>query len=119
MLTVHIENIGDMAIIECEGRIVRSEAAFKLRKAVTSQDDVRTIVLDLTEVYAIEGGGLGMLGVLQKWAIDQGIQLKLYNLTSSVRNRLEHNDWMRFDIASFEEVMALLARADTQYSKAA
>jgi hypothetical protein len=36
MLSVHIDNIGEMAVIECEGRIVRSEAAFKLRAAVNS-----------------------------------------------------------------------------------
>jgi anti-anti-sigma regulatory factor len=59
MLSVHSENIGDLAVVECEGRVVRSEAAFKLREAVTSQRDARTIVLDLSEVHAIEGGGLG------------------------------------------------------------
>jgi anti-anti-sigma regulatory factor len=63
MLTVHIENIGDLTVIECEGRIVRSEAAFKLRDAVTLQSDSRIIVLDLSEVSAIEGGGLGMCHV--------------------------------------------------------
>jgi len=123
MLSVHIDNIGDVAVIECEGRIVRSEAAFELRKAVTSEASARTIVLDLTEVHAIEGGGLGMLGALQRWALDQGIRLRLYNPTSSVRNTLERNDWMQFDIASVEEVTALLAGAETnaecQYSKAA
>ena len=30
MLSVHSERIGEIAVIECEGRIVRSEAAFKL-----------------------------------------------------------------------------------------
>ena len=63
MLSIHIENVGEMAIIECEGRIVRSEAALELRKAVNLQSDARTIVLDLSEVSAIEGGGLGMLRV--------------------------------------------------------
>jgi len=119
MLTLHVQNIGDIALIECEGRIVRSDAAFELRRAVMSQADARTIVLDLTEVYAIEGGALGMLAVLQKWAFDQGIQLKLFNPRSSVRNRLESCDSMSFDIASLDEVMALMARADTQYPKAA
>jgi len=118
MLTVHIQNIGDMAFIECQGRIVRSEAAFELRKAVLSQGNARTIVLDLTEVHAIEGGGLGMLAVLQKWAFNQGIQLKLFNPTFAVKNTLEHNEWMHFDLASFEEVMALMARAENQYPKA-
>ena len=61
MLKLNIDNIGDLAIVECEGRIVQSEAAFKLRDAVTSQRDARTVVLELSEVHALEGGGLGML----------------------------------------------------------
>jgi len=39
MLKLNINNIGDLAIVECEGRIVLSEAAFKLRDAVTVQMD--------------------------------------------------------------------------------
>jgi hypothetical protein len=58
MPTVHIDNVGEMAIIECAGRFVRSEAALKLRDAVRSQTDVRVVVLDLTEMHAIGGGGL-------------------------------------------------------------
>ena len=119
MLTVHIENIGDMAVVACKGRIVRSEAAFKLRDAVMSQQNARTIVLGLTEVYVIEGGGLAMVAALQKWAQEHEIQFKLFNPTYSVENRLQHNDWMRFDIATFEEVMALLMRAEGQHTKAA
>ena len=74
-LTVNIKNIGEMAVLECKGRIVRSEAAFKLRKAVTSQPNARVVVLDLSEVHAIHGGGLGMLWFLQQWAHDHNIQL--------------------------------------------
>jgi hypothetical protein len=33
MLGLHIEKIVDLAVVECEGRIARSEAAFKLREA--------------------------------------------------------------------------------------
>ena len=58
MPSVHIDNVGEMAIIECAGRFVRNNAAFKLRDAVTSQTDVRVVVLDLTEMHAIGGGGL-------------------------------------------------------------
>ena len=53
MPSVHIDNVGEMAIIECAGRFVRNEAAFKLRDAVTSQTDARVVVLDLTEMHAI------------------------------------------------------------------
>ena len=84
MMSVAIENIGDLAVIECEGRVVRSEAAFRLREAVTSQQDARVIVLDLSEVRAIEGGGLGMLVFLQRWAYDHDIRLKLFNPTKWV-----------------------------------
>jgi anti-anti-sigma regulatory factor len=120
MLTLGIEKLGDMAVVECKGRIVQSDAAFELRKAVTSQQNVRAVVLDLTEVRAIEGGGLGMLWFLQRWAEDHDIQLKLYNPTNSVRYRLEHNNSMlRFDIATFEEMMSLLAHADNPQTKAA
>jgi anti-anti-sigma regulatory factor len=64
MLTVNIEEVGEMTVVECIGRIVRSESSLKLREAVTSQLDARIIVVDLSEVTAIEGGGLGMLVVL-------------------------------------------------------
>ena len=120
MLSVHIDNIGEMAVIECEGRIVRSEAAFKLRAAVNSQSDARIIVLDLSEVPAIEGGGLGMLMFLQRWAHDHDIRLKLFKPRQSVRDRLEHANSMReFDVDTLDEMMALLARADSACTRAA
>jgi anti-anti-sigma regulatory factor len=120
MLTVHVETLGDMAVVECKGRIVRSEAAFKLRDAVGSQREARIIVLDLTEVPAIEGGGLGMLVFLQRWAHDHDIQLKLFDPRPSVRDRLERVSPMRdFDIATFDEMMALLARTDNRCARAA
>ena len=67
MLNVTVENIGELAVVECEGRIVQREAAVKLRKAVTSQTDARIVVLELSEVDAIEGDGLGMLVFLRRW----------------------------------------------------
>ena len=119
MLRVHVENIGEMAVIECEGRIVRSEAALKLREAVNSQRDARIIVLDLSGVSALEAGGLGMLAFL-RWAKDHGIRLRLFNPRQSVRCRLEQVSWMReFDIIARDEVVALLALSDGRRSLAA
>jgi anti-anti-sigma regulatory factor len=120
MLSVHSENIGEIAVIECEGRIVRSEAAFELRKAVNLQSDARIIVLDLSEVTAIESGGLGMVVFLQRWALDHDIRLKLFNPRPSVRQSLDRASSMReFDIATLDEMMALLACADGRYAQAA
>jgi anti-anti-sigma regulatory factor len=120
MLDLGIEKIGELAVVECEGRIVQSEAAFKLREAVTSLRDARIIVLDLSEVSAIEGSGLGMLLFLQRWAYDRDIQFKLFNPTKSVLDRLERvSSIPEFDIATLDEVMALLANADSRYALAA
>lgn len=115
MLSINIDNIGDLAVVECEGRIVRSEAAFKLRDAVISQNH-RIHVLDLSEVYAIEGGGLGMLAFLQRWACDHDSFQAVQSL-KSVRQRLEHvSSMLEFDIATLDET--LLAVPTGQYALA-
>jgi anti-anti-sigma regulatory factor len=120
MLSIHIENVGDMAVIECDGRIVQSDAALKLREAVSLQSDCRIIVLDLSKVPAIEGGGLGMLVFLQQWTQNHNIRLKLFNPHHSVRYRLERVNSMReFDIVTLDEMMALLARANQEMRPAA
>ena len=85
MLNVTVENIGELAVVECEGRIVQSEAAFKLREAVTSQTDARIVVLELSEVHAIEGGGLGTLVFLRRWALEHNILLAIQSF--QVRTR--------------------------------
>lgn len=120
MLDLHVDKIGELAIVECEGTVVRSEAAFRLREAVTSLRNARIIVLDLSEVRAIEGGGLGMILFLQRWAYDHDIQFKLFNPTRSVRDRLALvNSIRELEIATLHEMMALLANADIGYAKVA
>ena len=56
-MRLHMDRMGKIAVVECQGRIVRGAAAFRLRDAVTSQGDARAIVLDLSEVYARGGAG--------------------------------------------------------------
>ena len=111
MLQIHTDRVGDVAVVQCEGRLVRSDAAFRLRDDVVSQADARAIVLDLSEVNALEGGGLGMVMFLQRWALDHDIQIKLFNPTASVRSRLEQVDWIpELEIASVDSVSELLRR---------
>ena len=120
MLRIHIESFGNLSIVQCGGRIVRSDAAFSIREAVTSQQSARIVVLDLSEVSAIEGGGLGMLWFLQRWTRDHGIRLKLFNPTNSVRDSLlRANSMIPFDIASCDEMMALVALAESRPRRAA
>jgi anti-anti-sigma regulatory factor len=104
-------------VVECEGRIVRSESAFKLRNAITSQNAARVIVLDLSGVDTIEGGGLGMLVFLERWAWEHDKRFKLFNPSRAVRERLDRASSMSaFEIATLDEMMALLARADSRYA---
>lgn len=119
MLSVGIESIGDIVVFSCKGNIVRSETAAKLREAVTSQANARIIVIDLTEVDAIEAEGLDMLSALQRWAFDRNIQFKLFDPSSSVKSRLEHYESTQFDIARFTEMIAILADAESHIRKAA
>jgi hypothetical protein len=38
MLHIYTEKFADLAVIECTGRIVQSDSAFRLRDAVMSQN---------------------------------------------------------------------------------
>jgi anti-anti-sigma regulatory factor len=97
MPSVHVDNRGETAIVECAGRFVRNEAAFKIRDAVTSQTNAQVVVLDLTDMHAIGGGGLGTLLLLQKWAREHDIRFKLFNPSGLVLDKLKHVD---FEIVS-------------------
>src|SRR5438552_16268468 len=85
MLDLSIENVANVAVICCSGRIVRSSAAYQLRNAVASELDSRAIVLEITAVEELEGGGLSMIVFLQPRARDHGIQFKLFNASRPVR----------------------------------
>ncbi len=110
MPTLSVEHFTDLAVVECKGRIVHSDDVFKLRDVVLSQEDARVIVLDLSEVEAMGGGGLGMLAFLEHWAREHGIQLKLFCPSEAVVEGLGQNRSLpRFEIASFQEMMRLLS----------
>jgi anti-anti-sigma factor len=109
MFKVNIERIGDVAVIHCEGRVVQSTAAFRLRDAVTQQRDARVILLDLSDVPSLESGGLGMLVFLQRWTRDRGIQLKVFDPPAFLQQRLESVHFAtELEIAGMREVLSLL-----------
>ena len=78
-LHIKMEQTSDVAVLQCSGRLVRGEALHLLKGAVTSLSRQRVVVLDLTEVEMLDGGGLGMLVFLHEWTRSSGIQLKLVN----------------------------------------
>ena len=110
MLILNVWTIGKVIVIHCEGRIVRSDAAFRLRDAVVQQRGARVVLLDLSGVQALDGGGLGMLIFLQMWTHDRGIQLKVFDPAVGVRRRLERTRpaTAAVEIATTDEVLSLL-----------
>jgi anti-anti-sigma regulatory factor len=120
MLTVTVANIGELALVGCAGRIVQRESVYKLREAVTSQTDARIVVLELSEVRAIGGGGLGMLVFLQRWAREHNIRFLLFHPSKAVEGQLKHaRSIAEFYISSSAEMRALLAYANSRYALAA
>ena len=108
---VHSDNIKQLAEVECGGKIVGKEAAARLREAVVSRADAPIIVLDMTEVSAVEGAGLVMLLFLRRWASANNIQLKLFNPRRSLLLKIHRTGALsELDIATLDEVILLLSR---------
>jgi anti-anti-sigma factor len=86
---INAEQIGDVAVLQCGGRIVCAQALCVLKDAVTSLSQLRMIVLDVSDVEMLDAAGLGVLVSLHNWACTNGIQLKLVNPSKFVRKMLE------------------------------
>ena len=72
-----------------------------------SEVNSRTVVLDLTRVDAIDGGGMGALVFLQGWARATEVDLKLMNPTSRVRELFELTNLDSvFEIFSSEDAVS-------------
>jgi len=115
-MSLHIksEQTGDVAVLQCAGRIVRGEALHLLKNAVTGLNQPRVVVLDLTEVEMVDGGGLGMLVFLHRWTRDNDIQLKLVNPSSFVREMLGRTRLTCvFNISSVDDAVEILCTAVT------
>ena len=94
MLKIHTRNLGDVAVVSVQGRIVNGETA-SLREAVGSevaarqQSRGRAIVLDLACVSAVDASGLGLMLELREQAERRGVRFKLMNATKFVKRIFE------------------------------
>jgi anti-anti-sigma regulatory factor len=106
MFGVHVEKIGDVAVIHCEGRMIGNEAAFRLRDEVRGQRDSNFVLLDLD---LMGGDVLGMLVFLQGWTRGLGIQLMLFDPPSDVRRGLQQLHLaIELEIASMDDLLSML-----------
>lgn len=88
-LHINTEQIRDIAVLRCAGRMARAQELCVLKGAVTRLSQLRVIVIDMSEVEMLDGRGLGMLVFLHNWSCDNGIKLKLVNPSKLVREELE------------------------------
>jgi len=82
--------LGEVAVVHCEGRIVyREEAAALSRTASEVLHDSKSIVLDLGGVERIDSAGLGELVLVRMNAEAEGSSVKLACPNRRVRELLD------------------------------
>ncbi len=88
MLRVYSRNLGNVAVLTLQGRLVSGETR-SLRDAVRAQTNVDAIVLDLSRVTAIDARGLGVMLELRRQSALKGIRFRLMNVNRFTRRVLE------------------------------
>jgi anti-anti-sigma factor len=115
MLTIDVEKTGDVAVVHCAGRLVRGAEVCTLRNAVVSEKNTRIVVLDLSQLEFLDGGGLNALVSMHHWTRNHGIQLKLVNPSAFVREMLARTRLNRvLEISSLRDVLTALNGAKGQ-----
>ena len=88
MLKIHTRNLGSVAIMCLQGRVVNGETEI-LRQAVSSLPSGSAVILDLARVTTVDAGGLGVMLELREQAEAKGIRFELMNVTGLVSRVLE------------------------------
>ena len=107
MLKVYSRNLGDVAVLSLQGRLISGETR-SLREAVQSQSKVSAIVLDLARVTAIDARGLGVMLELQRQSVVDGIRFKLMNVNRFTSRVLE--------VTRLDSVFEIIPKAEAPIS---
>ena len=111
MLKVHAKNLGTVAILCLQGRIVKGETEM-LREALHSLSEVSAVILDLARVTTVDAAGLGVMLELREQAESKGIRFELMNVTKLVSKVLEVTRLDSvFEITSGVELLPAISRA--------
>jgi anti-anti-sigma factor len=110
MLKIHVEKNAELVIVRCLGRLTRGEAVTTLRNVVVSKQNTQMILLDLSEVEAVDAGGVNALVSLHQWATERGIQVKLVHPSTFVCEVLTRFglDGV-FQISTLDDALVVLA----------
>ena len=118
MLTIDVEKADDVAVVHCGGRLVRGADVSTLRNAVVSERTTRIVMLDLSQLEFMDGGGLNALVSLHHWTRNHGIQLKLVNPSPFVHEVLTCTGLNRiFDVSSLRDALKVLNGSGCHHSK--
>jgi anti-anti-sigma factor len=113
MLKIHVRNLGSVAVLGLQGRMVRGEVE-ALRKAVEAQSKAVVVIMDLARVTAIDAGALGLMLQMRQQAEARGMRLELMNVNRWVRQVLAVTRLDSvFRIASSVEFLPLAPRRNT------
>ena len=104
MLKVHTRNLGNVAVVCLQGRIVNGETS-SLREAVDAQLNGSSVVLDLARVSTIDASGLGLMLALRRQAEAKGVGLKLMNVSKFVKQV--------FEITRLDTVFEVIPRVES------
>ena len=104
MLKVHTRNLGNVAVVCLQGRIVNGETS-SLREAVDAQLNGGAVVLDLARVSTIDASGLGLMLALRRQAEAKGVGLKLMNVSKFVKQV--------FEITRLDTVFEVIPRVES------
>src|SRR5580692_4885678 len=82
--------VGDVLVMQCQGRIVAGNEVFTLHSQVgDSIEKYGDVVLQLDKVEFVDSSGLGALVRLMQAARSKGGDLKLSGVPSRIRKTLE------------------------------
>jgi anti-anti-sigma regulatory factor len=82
MLSVTVQDVGEVAVLRCVGGIVRGEETAVLCAALRHRN--QEVIVDLSGVHALDGAGVGALAAL----LAAGVYLKLKDPNPRVRKIL-------------------------------
>ena len=89
-LAITTRTLGDVAVVHCGGSLVFQKEAAALCDLISDLvRRYRSVVLDLNEVSAIDGGGIGTLAQCIRNAKESGARLVLCRVPRKVRALLD------------------------------
>ena len=87
MLKMSRKRIGTEEVLFLQGKIVNGETEI-LRETVESLCGMSAVILDLTQVSAVDAHGLGVLLKMREGAKTKGIRFELRNVSKQITNVL-------------------------------